>query len=89
MFQLQYFLLNREINEQELDDIIRFHYSDAKTYSTFTFNIKNTPTLRFIRHVNYTRLDFVVTIGGIVGLFCGASILGLVEMIHIWFIRRF
>lgn len=57
--------------------------------STVLIEIQNKPTLRVIRNVSFTRLDFVVCIGGIVGLFCGASILGLVEIVYIWMIRKF
>lgn len=78
-----------EMDEKMMNEIRRMQYTNEKMYSNFSMNIENTPTLRFIRNVNYTRLDFVVTIGGIVGLFFGASILGIVEIIHIWFIRRF
>lgn len=60
-----------------------------KQNSTIELEIKNKPTLRFIRNVSFTRLDFVVSIGGIIGLFFGASILGLAEIIYIWCIRKF
>ncbi len=47
------------------------------------------PTVRYVRNVAKTKLDLVVTIGGLVGLFFGASLLSLVELLYIWLIRRF
>lgn len=57
--------------------------------STIEIVIQNKPTLRLIRNVTFTRLDFIVSIGGIIGLFFGASVLGLTEIIYIWLVRKF
>lgn len=64
-------------------------YEKMDEKSMITIEIQNTPTIRYIRNVSFTRLDYVVTIGGIMGLFFGASILGLFEIVYIWLIRRF
>ncbi|KAJ6620942.1 hypothetical protein Bhyg_17201, partial [Pseudolycoriella hygida] len=61
----------------------------AEEQSGVVIEILNMPTRRYVRNVTKTKLDFVVSIGGLVGLFFGASLLSLVEFIYIWFIRRF
>jgi amiloride-sensitive sodium channel len=43
-------------------------------------DIFSKPTLRYIRRVTITKLDIIVQIGGIIGLFIGASILSLIEI---------
>lgn len=63
--------------------------SQATKNSTVVIKIENKPILRLIRNVSFSRLDFVVNISGIIGLFFGASILGLVEIIYIWLFRKF
>lgn len=57
--------------------------------TTVVIEILNNPTIRLVRNVTFSLLDFVVSIGGIVGLFFGASILGLFEIIYIWMMRKF
>lgn len=57
--------------------------------STVVIEIQNSPSIRYVRNVSFTRLNFIVTIGGVIGLFFGASILSLIEIIYIWFIRQF
>lgn len=57
--------------------------------STISVDVPNVPTLRYIRNVAKTQLDLVVSIGGVAGLFFGASILSLVEFFYIWFYRKF
>lgn len=57
--------------------------------STVIIEIANKPTIRLIRNVKFTRLDFIVSIGSIIGLFFGASILSLAEIVYIWSIRKF
>lgn len=57
--------------------------------STVIIEIANKPTIRLIRNVTFTRLDFIVSIGSIIGLFFGASILSLAEIVYIWSIRKF
>lgn len=56
--------------------------------STIVIEIANQPTIRLIRNIKFTRLDFIV-IGSIIGLFFGASILSFAEIIYIWMIRKF
>lgn len=72
-----------------LDDWKEFAYQSDSLSSTIEIEIANRPTIRLIRNVTFTRLDFIVSIGGIIGLFFGASILSLAEIIYIWTIRRF
>lgn len=57
--------------------------------SAVVIEILNMPTVRYVRNVAKTKLDFVVSVGGLVGLFFGASLLSLVEFMYIWLIRRF
>lgn len=57
--------------------------------SGVVIEILNVPNVRYFRNVAKTKLDFVVSIGGLVGLFFGASLLSLVEFMYIWLIRRF
>lgn len=80
MSYVEYELDPRETSEAELTN-------PRKT--TLIIEISNNPTLRLVRNVTFSLLDFVVSIGGIVGLFFGASILALFEIIYIWMIRTF
>lgn len=57
--------------------------------STIVIKIQNRPTLQLIRNVSFTRLDFIVSVGGVVGLFFRASILGVAEIVYIWAWRTF
>lgn len=57
--------------------------------SEVVIEILNMPNVRYVRNVDKTKLDFVVSIGGLVGLFFGASLQSLVEFVYIWLIRRF
>lgn len=57
--------------------------------ASVTINIINIPNNRYMRNVVFTSLDLVVSIGGIAGLFFGASVLSIVEIIYIIFLRRF
>lgn len=71
------------------DDWREIAFAPGFLSSTIEIEIVNKPTIRLIRNVTFTRLDFVVSIGGIIGLFFGASILSLAEIIYIWTIRKF
>lgn len=64
-------------------------YIEVPRASTVVIEVANKPTIRLIRNVTFTRLDFVVSIGGIIGLFFGASILSLLEIIYIWLLRKY
>lgn len=68
---------------------IAFKPGGSHHRSTVEIEIMNKPTIRLIRNVTFTRLDFIVSIGGIIGLFFGASILSLAEIIYVWTIRKF
>lgn len=56
--------------------------------TTVTILIQNRPALRLIRTVPHSSLDFVVSIGGIFGLFFGGSIISLFEIVYIWIFRK-
>ncbi|XP_037941599.1 pickpocket protein 11-like [Teleopsis dalmanni] len=56
---------------------------------SFTIKIPKFPTEQFRRQALRTQLDVVVTIGGILGLFLGASILSGIEIIYHFLIRTF
>lgn len=56
--------------------------------STVMIKVQNMPTFQLIRNVSFDRLDIVVSIGGIIGLFFGASIIGFAEIIYIWILRK-
>ncbi|KAI5642293.1 amiloride-sensitive sodium channel domain-containing protein [Phthorimaea operculella] len=49
-----------------------------------TIQMANLPTLRYQRNLLRTDLDMVVSVGGFVGLFFGASILSLVEILYLY-----
>jgi acid-sensing ion channel, other len=51
--------------------------------SSVTIEVLNKPTLRFVRRVKESKLDQIVQLGGLVGLFLGASILSLVEVVFL------
>ncbi|EDW32466.1 GL10426 [Drosophila persimilis] len=47
--------------------------------------ITSPPTARYFRAVTQTKLDLVVAIGGVIGLFTGASLLNILEIISMIF----
>lgn len=51
--------------------------------------IQDMPTMRYQRNVAKTQLDLVVAVGGVMGLFFGASLLSLVEIVFILGVRNF
>nr|XP_019558124.2 sodium channel protein Nach-like [Aedes albopictus] len=53
------------------------------------FKLMALPTQRYRRQIVRENLDVVVSIGGILGLFMGASILSLVELIYFFTVRFF
>ncbi|KAH1000747.1 hypothetical protein HUJ04_013041 [Dendroctonus ponderosae] len=55
--------------------------------SGITIEMQSLPTSRFKRVVVKNILDLVVSIGGAAGFFIGASLLTVVEIIYIYFIR--
>ncbi|XP_013108461.1 acid-sensing ion channel 1 [Stomoxys calcitrans] len=59
----------------------------SASYATITVNIPELSTERFRRQAMRTRLDIVVTIGGILGLFLGASILSGIELVYYFTLR--
>ncbi|CAH1958702.1 unnamed protein product [Acanthoscelides obtectus] len=53
--------------------------------SKISVGIQSLPTARFRRIVLKSKLDLVVSIGGTAGLFIGASLLSIVELVYLLF----
>lgn len=51
------------------------------------FKLLALPTQRYRRQIVREKLDIVVSVGGILGLFMGASILSLVELVYFFTVR--
>lgn len=64
-------------------------YKTLDKMASVTVNVINMPNIRYIRNVVVTSLDLVVSIGGIAGLFFGASLLSIIEMFYIYLMRKF
>ncbi|KAJ8943009.1 hypothetical protein NQ318_008327 [Aromia moschata] len=65
------------------------HGDGVRAYQSEIYvKMQSLPTSRFKRIVVRTTMDLVVSIGGIAGLFIGASILSIVEMVYLIFIRK-
>lgn len=47
------------------------------------------PFIRYKRRLSSNTMDLVVCVGGIAGLFFGASVVNIVELVFIWIIRRY
>lgn len=62
---------------------------DPTQMGEIRIDIQDMPSMRYQRNVAKSQLDLVVAVGGVIGLFFGASLLSLVEIVHIWCIRRF
>ncbi|XP_054745844.1 pickpocket protein 19 [Anastrepha obliqua] len=56
---------------------------------SIAISLSSRPTERYHRQALRTRLDIVVTIGGTLGLFLGASILSLIEFIYFFTLRLY
>ncbi|KAK9499911.1 hypothetical protein O3M35_002850 [Rhynocoris fuscipes] len=63
-------------------------YKNENFGSLVSIIMDSLPTQRFKRNVVRTRLDLVVSIGGTLGLFLGASLLSSAELIYYFFIRK-
>lgn len=50
--------------------------------------VVNRQPMEFTRSVRSTKLDLFISMGSIIGLFFGASLLTLVETIHLWILHR-
>ncbi|KAK9703187.1 Amiloride-sensitive sodium channel [Popillia japonica] len=57
-------------------------------YSEIFIKMQSLPTSRFKRNVVRTTMDLVVSIGGNVGLFIGASLLSIIETIYLLCLRK-
>jgi amiloride-sensitive sodium channel len=73
----------------EQEQLSHFIFSVMQDRNTRSLNVKliALPTQRYRRQVVREKIDIVVSIGGILGLFMGASILSLVELIYFFTIR--
>lgn len=54
-----------------------------------SIRMQSLPVLRYFRQAVREKIDIVVSVGGILGLFMGASILSLVELIYFFTVRTF
>ncbi|XP_033610859.1 sodium channel protein Nach [Cryptotermes secundus] len=59
----------------------------TKKYSEIKFVMETLPNERLRRNVVRSKLDLVVSLGGIAGLFLGASLISIVEILIHFFIR--
>ncbi|XP_055306589.1 pickpocket protein 11-like [Sitodiplosis mosellana] len=64
-------------------------YVDSTTGISSVFIEVNNKMKQLSRSARVTDLDLVITVGSIVGLFFGASLLSLVEIIYLWILHRF
>uniref|UniRef100_A0A182F3F8 Uncharacterized protein n=1 Tax=Anopheles albimanus TaxID=7167 RepID=A0A182F3F8_ANOAL len=62
-------------------------YYDDGTHRTVMIKLMTLPTQRYRRQVVRQIIDVVVSFGGILGLFTGASILSLVEFAYFFTVR--
>ena len=62
-----------------LDDEHEFGSEDG---TEITVSLLALPTHRYLRRAVKTNLDVVISIGGIIGLFFGSSILSLIEIVY-------
>ncbi|XP_077293708.1 sodium channel protein Nach-like isoform X2 [Arctopsyche grandis] len=70
--------------------LTKIHYNTYETdddYSRVDIKMANLPNIRYKRNVIHSNLDLVVSIGGLAGLFFGASLLSIVEAIYLIFFR--
>ncbi|XP_062125339.1 sodium channel protein Nach [Drosophila sulfurigaster albostrigata] len=75
-----------ESNIQAIYSQEQIEYPGAKD-ANITVSMTMWPTNQFHRIALRTKLDIVVTLGGILGLFLGASILSVIEIIYYFTIR--
>ncbi|CAG9107378.1 unnamed protein product [Plutella xylostella] len=70
-----------ELKLINIEETLRETGDDSDT--VVTIRMASLPTLRYVRHLLRTNLDLVVSIGGLAGLFFGASILSVVETFYL------
>lgn len=61
---------------------------DPGRMAQLTVAVQNVPVQRYRRRAAKTKLDAVVAVGGVVGLFFGASALSVAQLVYIWCLRR-
>lgn len=69
----------------EIAEIGKFEEELKEPFGVLEIDIMNKPTLKYIRRVGTTTLDMIVNVGGLVGLFLGASILSILEFFFLIF----
>ncbi|CAO1425194.1 unnamed protein product [Diamesa tonsa] len=67
----------------EIEEISDIESNIPNSLGHLMVEVMNKPTLRYVRRVIETKLDIIVEFGGIIGLFLGASILSLLEVIFL------
>ncbi|XP_055541332.1 sodium channel protein Nach [Wyeomyia smithii] len=73
--------------EHEIQIIGKQSVVEDRLDRSVQFKLLTLPTQRYRRQIVRENLDIVVSVGGILGLFMGASILSLVEIIYFFTIR--
>ncbi|XP_022223868.2 acid-sensing ion channel 5 [Drosophila obscura] len=63
------------------------NYNEYGDSHMVEIEITSPPTAKYFRTVTQTKLDLVVAIGGVIGLFTGASLLNILEVISMIFSR--
>ncbi|XP_034650040.1 acid-sensing ion channel 5 [Drosophila subobscura] len=61
------------------------NHNDYGDSNMVEIEITSPPTAKYFRTVTQTKLDLVVAVGGVIGLFTGASLLNILEVISIIF----
>ncbi|XP_058450698.1 sodium channel protein Nach [Malaya genurostris] len=76
-------------NEHEIRVIGKQSKTEEGNDRSVLFKLLALPTQRYRRQIVHENLDIVVSVGGILGFFMGASVLSLVEFIYFFTIRLF
>ncbi|XP_075166693.1 pickpocket 29 [Haematobia irritans] len=76
--------------EQQISKVGESQKTGLETNGTFVLEVRvaNLPSVRYNRVVTQTYLDLVVSVGGIIGLFAGASALNLFEIVYVLLRRK-
>ncbi|XP_032589837.1 pickpocket protein 19 [Drosophila grimshawi] len=67
--------------EQQISHVGSVEYNGVHDDYIVEIEIASTPSVRFHRSVTQTTLDLIVAIGGVIGLFIGASLLNILELV--------
>lgn len=74
--------------EMKINEIGKDIKSDEESRVRVGVEIIQPPFIRYRRRLSSNIMDLVVCVGGIAGLFFGASLVNIAEFAYIWFIRR-